>query len=337
MRPASLRSSSLSLALSLPFVVAAAPPAAAPQETLSALDFEALDLRGNRFSSAGLRGQIVLLDFWAVWCPPCLEAFPTLERLEREFKDQGFRVVSVAVFSGTVEDVRKVAAQHGLNQTVVVGDAALAERFDVIGFPTYFLIDRGGRIHEQYVGDVKDLYERAAADIRALLAKSAARQTLSLEAQRIVDYLLEDWGKQFRSTSIPLAMSNMALAPSDDLRLEVGRHFRDHPGLHNNVRFWGANNYILTNREKLIAKHLINNHPGEGPIPAAKDLAGALGIKGGALEDSLAFLARAGLLENTGGETPGYRLARGYGTWGGPLRYNFHTVTVDGGKPFDVW
>ena len=94
----------------------------------------------------------------------------------------------------------------------------------------------------------------AAAGVLLVLGfgvSSVARaQELSGDAQRVVDYLLDDWAKQFRSTSIPLAMENLEMAPSDAMRLEIGQHFRDHTDLANNLRFWGANNYIFTNEEK---------------------------------------------------------------------------------------
>ncbi len=165
----------------------------------------------------------------------------------------------------------------------------------------------------------------------------ARAQELSADAQRVVDYLLDDWAKQFRSTSIPLAMDNLAMEPDDVLRLEIGRHFREHTDLARNLRFWSANNYIFTNEEKRLAKFLIQAHETSERTPALDETAGALGVDPESLRDRLAFMAEAGFLQPDPGQELGFALADGYESWGGPLRHNFHTVRVEGERPFDVW
>ncbi len=162
-------------------------------------------------------------------------------------------------------------------------------------------------------------------------------QELSSDAQQVVDYLVADWAKQFRSTSIPLAMDNLAMAPDDALRLEVGQHFRDHTDLANNLRFWGANNYIFTNEEKRLAKFLIQTHENDERTPALGETARALEMRPENLRGRLAFMAQAGFLQRDPGQELGFSLADGYESWGGPLRHNFHTVRVEGERPFDVW
>ena len=171
-----------------------------------------------------------------------------------------------------------------------------------------------------------------------LVVSSAARaQELPANAQQVVDYLLDDWAKQFRSTSIPLAMMNLGIEPDDALRLEIGEHLRDRSDLATNLRFWGANNYILTNEEKRIAKFLIQTHEKEGRTPPLREVASAIGISQEHLRDRLAFMARAGLLRPDSGGELGFALTEDYEPWGGPLRHNFHTVRVEGERPFDVW
>jgi len=157
---------------------------------------------------------------------------------------------------------------------------------------------------------------------------------LSPAARKVVDYLLADWQKQFRSTSIDKAMTALGMAADDDLRLAIGEHFRAHPELSRNLRYWGANNYLLSNDEKRIAKVLINAFRDEERLPDAAEIARVVELPQQEVAARLAYLARAGLLERRG-ET--YAPADGWQTWGGPLRYNFHTVTVEGQAPFDVW
>ena len=87
-----------------------------------AIDFEATTLDGGVFDARELEGKIVLLDFWAVWCPPCIAAMPALSRLDRELGPRGFDVVGVAVHSGSPEDVAGFLEDKDVTYSVVVGD-----------------------------------------------------------------------------------------------------------------------------------------------------------------------------------------------------------------------
>ncbi len=177
----------------------------------------------------------------------------------------------------------------------------------------------------------------AANHFVLLGALPAQEQVLSPEAKRVVDYLLQDWKKQFRSTSIPQAMSNLGIKPSDNLRLEAGTYFRKNTQIANNLQWWGVNNYILSNEEKLLAKSLINTYVNRNKMPEPEEISKRLDISADRLTGLLDFLAKAQLLKPSSSEKLGYSLVEGYERWAGPLRLNFHTVTVEGEKPFDVW
>ena len=128
-----------------------------------------IDLDGNQFHGSSLEGKIVLLDFWAVWCGPCLAAFPALKRLSRDFNDQNFEVIGIASYSGTSADVQEVVEQYNVGYTIILGEISLIKKFGVIGLPTYFLMGPDGTVARKYVGEVKDLYERITADIGDIL------------------------------------------------------------------------------------------------------------------------------------------------------------------------
>ncbi len=147
--------------------------AAVAASNANALGFTAMDLDGKPFDGRTLKGKTILLDFWAVWCKPCLAAFPALKRLNRDFARRNFEVVGMAVYSGTPADVKKVVKEHGVDYRVLVGDEALVKRFGVIGYPSYFLVRPDGTIYKKYVGEVPDLYETIAA----------ALDTVQLQAQ----------------------------------------------------------------------------------------------------------------------------------------------------------
>ena len=136
-----------------------------------AIDFEATDLNGNAFHGIELKGRIVLLDFWAVWCPPCLDAFPKLTGLARELRDEQFDLVAIAAYSGSAAAVREFLEDYTADYTQVVGDEDLVYRYGVIGYPTYFLVDPEGNIYRKYVGALPGLIERVKADVSELKAK----------------------------------------------------------------------------------------------------------------------------------------------------------------------
>ena len=135
------------------------------------LDFKLKNLQGEVVDGASLAGKVVLIDFWATWCAPCLKAFPILDKLQHDLGDRGFQVISIALNSGTVQDVAKVVKQRGVEVSVVMGDKEIEEKFDVIGYPTYVLVNPQGKVHAIYVGEVGNLYERIAAEVEALKKK----------------------------------------------------------------------------------------------------------------------------------------------------------------------
>ena len=141
-----------------------------------AIDFEATTLEGRVFDGSRLKGDVVLLDFWAVWCAPCITAMPILSRLDRDLAERGFDVVGIAVYSGEPEDVAQFIEDKETTYTVVVGDEDLTERFEVIGFPTYFLLDVDGSIYKMYVGEMKNMKEELEQDIETLLSRTDSKR-----------------------------------------------------------------------------------------------------------------------------------------------------------------
>ena len=136
------------------------------------LDFDAVNLDGSLFDASSLKGRTVLLDFWAVWCAPCIAVFPKLNRLEHDFSGQRFSVLGIAVYSGTHDDVSSFLEDYDVDYQVVVAEEDVARRFEVIGYPTYFLISPDGGIYKQYVGVHPELLEELAADLIALTESS---------------------------------------------------------------------------------------------------------------------------------------------------------------------
>lgn len=132
------------------------------------LDFQLDDLTGEEYDGTVLRGHVVLLDFWATWCRPCIEAFPTLNKLENDFGQKGLRVIGIALNSGTSEDIAEVIGGRAIEYPILLGDAGIEKKFDVIGYPTYVLIGPAGAVQAIYVGEVENLYDRVSRALSEL-------------------------------------------------------------------------------------------------------------------------------------------------------------------------
>ena len=150
----------------VPPTTSAAPSMNNPPEARShPLDFILTDLDGKQFNGMSLQGKIVLLDFWTTWCAPCLAAFPDLIQLQNDLRNKNFEVIGIAVYSGDAGDVKPVVKKYALNYTSLLGGDAVVAKFDVIGFPTYFLISQEGKIYKKYIGHIKDFLDALKTDI----------------------------------------------------------------------------------------------------------------------------------------------------------------------------
>lgn len=117
----------------------------APDVTLSLLNGESMKLRD-------LQGRVVLLNFWATWCVPCIEEIPSLQKLSQAYADRGLVVVGAAVESEP-EDIKKFVAKHQMTYPIALGDDRLQKAFPgVTGLPTTFILDKKGNIRKQLVG-----------------------------------------------------------------------------------------------------------------------------------------------------------------------------------------
>lgn len=149
---------------------AAVPVAAGPIEPLRevAPDFVRSDLGGRPLRLYQFRGRIVLLNFWATWCGPCIEEIPTFSRWQRRFGDAGLQVIGVSM-DDDADDVRRFIAKHGVPYPVVMGDAKLGELFGgIFGLPQSFLIDAQGRIVYRSAGEAN--IETLRSKIAGLIA-----------------------------------------------------------------------------------------------------------------------------------------------------------------------
>ena len=115
------------------------------------VEFEGLDEEPVRL--ADYRGQIVLLNFWGTWCPPCIREIPELARLQPRLLEINATVLGPAIDSGSTEDILEFAARYGVNYPIVKSNTNQAVgTFAAAGYPFTLLIDREGVIRKTYLG-----------------------------------------------------------------------------------------------------------------------------------------------------------------------------------------
>lgn len=141
---------------------------AAPNWTLKRID-------GSTLSSEELKGKVVVVDFWATWCPPCRAEIPGYVEMQKELEAQGLVIVGISLDQRGPKVVQDFAAQYRINYPLVMADQDIVEAFSnlrgidggVEAIPTTFLIDRDGQVRHRKVGAWER--ERYEALIRSLL------------------------------------------------------------------------------------------------------------------------------------------------------------------------
>lgn len=135
-----------------------------------AADFSLKAADGKTYTLSSFKGKVVLLNFWATWCPACVEELPSLEKLSAKFKGQNFQVLSVSIDSeeGAVRDF---LARQPL-PFPVLEDPKRKVAFDlyaVFGVPASFLIDKQGQLTGRYYGSQDWTSPSMVSKIEALL------------------------------------------------------------------------------------------------------------------------------------------------------------------------
>lgn len=114
------------------------------------------------------KGKVVILDFWATWCPPCREEIPGFISLQKKYGDEGLQVVGVALDQQGAKVVTPFVKEYKINYPIGIGTSAITALYGgVRGIPTTFVIDREGRIVTKHVGFASE--EQFEKDIKPLL------------------------------------------------------------------------------------------------------------------------------------------------------------------------
>jgi thiol-disulfide isomerase/thioredoxin len=132
-----------------------------------AADFTLQDMSGKNVKLSDYKGKVVLLEFWATWCPPCRASAPGLEKLHKNYKDKGLVVLTVSMDEGGWDEVRSFITEYGITYAVLKGTEDVAVQYQVRSIPLLLILNREGKISKRYLGFGAE--EDLEKDIKAYL------------------------------------------------------------------------------------------------------------------------------------------------------------------------
>ncbi len=134
-------------------------------------DFPLQLFNGETLRLSGLRGQVVLLNFWASWCPPCRAEAPDLQALHEDFASNGLRVIGVNMLESSPAKAQAFIDELGIGYANGEDtEQRIARLYRVEAPPESFLIDRRGQVRQVYIGSIR--YDRISDKIQSLLAEA---------------------------------------------------------------------------------------------------------------------------------------------------------------------
>jgi peroxiredoxin len=143
------------------------------KKVIPAKDFKLQDMDEQTISLSDYKGKVILLNFWATWCPPCIREMPSMERLHQQVDAEGFKVIAI----NQMEDADQVFAFTGqleIDPTFEIlfdTTSSVSRDYAVRGLPTTYLIDKEGRIRYRAVGGREFDHPEVIKTIEQLMAE----------------------------------------------------------------------------------------------------------------------------------------------------------------------
>jgi len=140
-------------------------------------DFELENVAGGKVKAADLKGKVLIVDFWATWCEPCIAEIPKFNKMADEFKGKNVEIVGITVESAR-DTIKPKVKETGMKYTVLIGNDKVVEGFGgLIGFPTTFVVTKDFKIYKKYMGALPDKDVRLRKDIEKLLSQESQATT----------------------------------------------------------------------------------------------------------------------------------------------------------------
>ena len=122
-------------------------------EDNQAPNFVLKNLHGKTVKLSDFQGKVIILDFWATWCPPCQAEIPHFVELQKDYGEKGLQIIGISLDRGRLKVVKSFARKYKINYPVLLGNIEVTQKYGGIrGIPTTFIIDQKGRIVKKFVG-----------------------------------------------------------------------------------------------------------------------------------------------------------------------------------------
>jgi len=116
-------------------------------------DFKLEDLQGREVSLKSYRGKVVLLNFWATWCPPCRKEIPSMVKLYESYKNKGLEIIGINLDKLDKSGIEKFSLEYNINFPILLDPTGkTAALYGITALPATFILDRNGKIQEKVAG-----------------------------------------------------------------------------------------------------------------------------------------------------------------------------------------
>ena len=135
----------------------------------TAPDFTLKGINGNTSSLADYKGKVVMVEFWATWCPPCKELTPILEKIHKKYKDKGFIILALVSEDEGEAAIRSFIKEYGITYPVLLADQETMRHYGISSIPVTFIINKEGRVVSMHMGNTQGIMQELTSEIERLL------------------------------------------------------------------------------------------------------------------------------------------------------------------------